>query len=260
MVNVHELRLTNINLPPNFITRPPTVVDHFDLPRERVAIFTNLLDRYLQKYLVEHPEGLNKRHFQLLSLTCLYITIKMECHQGFLSVDTMIHLSREKFSKSQMVAMEKEIFRALEWKLNPPTAYVFLQHFMLLLSPEQVDYDTIEAARFSMELAVLDYGSIEQRPSRIALAALLNAMENTKAREASSPNGERAVQEGHYNFLLSLIAPSERQTLEQCRARLLALNNGLAADDNVVMHAPEVPLQGRMVSPVSVTHNHSPYY
>lgn len=239
------------------------MVDHFDLPRERVAVFTSVLDRYLQRYLVEHPEGLSKRHFQLLSLTCLYITTKMESNQGFLSIAMMIHLSREKFSKAQMIAMEKEILRALEWKVHPPTSFVFLQHFLMLLSPEQqVDPDTVEIARFSMELAVLDFKTIEHRPSRVALAALLNALEFSKTRqEESAPNGatRSAFVDCHYNFLASLIAPSERHTVDQCRARLLALNQGLGADDNVVMHAREAPVDSRIVSPVSVTHNHTGY-
>ena len=238
------------------------MVDHFDLPRERVAVFTNVLDRYLQRYLAEHPEGLSKRHFQLLSLTCLYITIKMESHQGFLSMDMMIHLSREKFSKDQMIDMEKEILRALEWKVHPPTSFVFLQHFLMLLSPEQqVDHDTVEVARFSMELAVLDFKTIEQRPSRIALAALLNALEFSKTRqEESAPtDAGRSAVDSHYNFLASLIAPSERHTVDQCRTRLLELNQGLGVDDNAVMHAPEAPADSRIVSPVSVTHNHTGY-
>ena len=105
------------------------MVDHFDLPRERVSVFANLLDRFLQCYLAEHPEGINKKHFQLLSLTILYLTVKLDCHQRFLSMEMMIHLSREKFTKAQMVEMEKEVLKTLKWKLHPPTPSVFLRHF-----------------------------------------------------------------------------------------------------------------------------------
>lgn len=231
------------------------VVDHFDLPRERVSVFANMLDRFLQKYLAEHPEGINKKHFQLLALTVLYLTIKLDCHQGFLSMEMMIHLSREKFTKTQMVDMEKEVLETLEWKLHPPTASVFLKHFLLLLEADQdVKHDVIESARFYMELAVLDYKSVQHRSSRIALAALLNAMD--QERSAVTPNSCTFVQDRQYNFLLSLIAPSERETVDHCRSRLNDLFNGLAADDmDGIVHSAEV-LDGRMASPVSVAHHH----
>lgn len=231
------------------------LVDHFDLPRDRVSVFANLLDRFLQKYLAEHPEGIAKKHFQLLALTILYLTVKLDCHQGFLSMEMMIHLSREKFTKAQMVEMEKEVLRTLEWKLHPPTSSVFLRHFLLLLDSDQhVNHDVIESARFYMELAVLDYQSVPQRPSRIALAALLNAMD--QERLAANSEACNLVQERQYNFLLSLVAPSERESVDRCRSRLTELFHGLAADDMEVVHAAQGPLDGRMASPVSVAHGH----
>jgi len=271
-----------------FFYSPPliTVVDHFDLPRERVSVFTNFLDRYLQKYLAEHPEGMAKRHFQLLSLTCLYITIKIECSHhaeggGVLSMDMMIHLSREKFTRQQMTDMEQEILRTLEWKLSPPTPSIFFQHFLLLLQPpsttcaggsgqvkSSVHHDTMETARFLMELAALDYQSVKQRPSRIALAALLNAMdERRKTTDRNTTTAATAaVEEGQYRFLLSMIDPSERMTVEQCRARLSSLFHGLAANEDEGAEDEgihqEASSYGRMTSPVSVAqpiHPHGLY-
>ena len=211
-----------------------------------------MLGRYLHKYLSEHPEGINKKHFQLLALTILYLTVKLDCHQGFLSMEMMIHLSREKFTKAQMVEMEKEVLKGLEWKLHPPTASVFLRHFLLLLESDQkVKHDVVESARFYMELTVLDYQSVPQRPSRIALAALLNAMQQERAAATSTTCS--FVLDRQYNFLLSLIALSERETVEHCCSRLNELFNGLAADEmDVVVHSADPALDGRMASPVSV--------
>ena len=118
----------------------------------------------------------------------------------------MIHLSREKFTKEQMVEMERDICNTLEWKLHPPTLYVFLRHFLLLLQTKQnpvQQHDIMELARFLMELAALDYQFVQQRPSHIALAALLKAIEE----KATSPTAVSGYfHEQHYKFLLSLVA------------------------------------------------------
>lgn len=125
---------------------------------------------------------------------------------------------------------------------------------LLLQGGERQQYEILESARFLMELAALDYAFVSQRPSRIALAALLNAMEEKKS--TISPSLVCNVHEQHYELLLSLVAPSERFTVEQCRGRLRQLHAGLCSDDADVMHGAEPPaaLDSGVASPVSVVH------
>lgn len=71
--------------------------------------------------------------------------------------------------------------RALSWHVHPPTAYCFAKHILYVLPYASVTmdvrYDILEHARFLTELCVIDYYFVIHRPSAVALAALLNAME-----------------------------------------------------------------------------------
>lgn len=80
------------------------VIDHFDFSREIVSIAVSYLDRYLSKRPV------NKKHFQLLAMSCLYLAIKLY-EPGTVSMKSMIDLSRGYFLVEHMVEMELSILR-----------------------------------------------------------------------------------------------------------------------------------------------------
>ena len=80
------------------------VIDHFDFSREVVSISTHYLDRVLAKTHV------NKKLFQLVAMTSLYLAIKIY-EPGTLNMSSMIELSRGYFSPIQMAEMEMAILR-----------------------------------------------------------------------------------------------------------------------------------------------------
>lgn len=80
------------------------VIDHFDFSREIVSIAVSYLDRYLSRRPV------NKKHFQLLAMSCLYLAIKLY-EPGTVSMKSMIDLSRGYFLVEHMVEMEMSILR-----------------------------------------------------------------------------------------------------------------------------------------------------
>jgi Cyclin, C-terminal domain len=71
--------------------------------------------------------------------------------------------------------------RSLFWLVHPPTAYCFAKHVLVLLPTASVSPETrldiLELSRFLTELSVIDYFFVIFRPSNVAVAALLNAME-----------------------------------------------------------------------------------
>eukprot|EP00536_Pseudo-nitzschia_multiseries_P016769 jgi/Psemu1/263870/estExt_Genewise1Plus.C_12270001 len=154
------------------------VVDHFDLNREVVSTAMSHLDRYLGVY-----DGVvDKNLFQLLAMTCLYLSIKLNEYKHLLipgsksSMDTILQLSRGFFTLKEMEKMEYEVLQRLRWHVHPPTAQLFVKHFLFFLVSVE-ENELHDLAQFMIELSVMDYFFVSYKPSEIAMAALLNSMD-----------------------------------------------------------------------------------
>lgn len=80
--------------------------------------------------------------------------------------------------------METNILHALQWNLHPPTGAaftsIFLDYFfasrMVTITNTDLD-DVYDVSSFFSELGVCDYFFVQVRPSTIAIASILNAVE-----------------------------------------------------------------------------------
>lgn len=93
--------------------------------RETFYLACNYVDRYL-----EITANVLRKDIQLIGLTCLYISSKMEevqmrCMGDYLASACDI------YSESQMKECEIEIISKLEFKLNPPTLNLWVNLFMI---------------------------------------------------------------------------------------------------------------------------------
>ena len=154
------------------------VVDFCKFRRETVLIGMSYLDRFLctEKGL----EALcNRKQYQLAAMTALYIAIKL--HEPLeMETSLLADLSRGCYKEMEFVDMEQTILAALTFRVNGPTPLGFVQYFMGLM-PETV-HPTVAAlvmdyARYQIELSVSQQSMVDIKPSEIALAAVLNAME-----------------------------------------------------------------------------------
>jgi Cyclin, C-terminal domain len=108
--------------------------------------------------------------------------------------------------------------RSLEWKVHPPTSFCFCQHIIQLLPSKLLSFEAkhsvLELSRFLTELSVIDYFFVRQRPSVVAYASVLNAMEEvitvSNAVNAFVTEVERNIP--HLNI--------NNCDLEECRSRL----------------------------------------
>ncbi|KAL3906645.1 MAG: hypothetical protein SGARI_003909, partial [Bacillariaceae sp.] len=207
-----------------------TVVDHFDLTREVV----------------------DKNMFQLLAMTCLYISIKLNEYKHLLipdsksSMDTILRLSRGAFTLEQMEKMEYEVLRRLKWHVHPPSPQLFVKHFLFFLCVEE--HEIHDLTQFTIELSVMDYFFVSYKPSEVAIASLLNALDKL------CPESSHA----HLSFLsqfLDLQAP----TIVACRERLALIyaqandqGAGFAAGADKVATDQQRSTLRRTTSPVSV--------
>ncbi len=99
----------------------------------------------------------------------------------------LLELSGGSFTKKQMAVMENELLVTCQWHVHPPTAICFVQHLLFLFPASSVSlkarHELVEHARFLTELATLDYYMcLLFGQSEIALAALLNAMDEDPSR------------------------------------------------------------------------------
>lgn len=160
------------------------VVDHFDLPREVVAISLDLFDRYL----ATRGNQCSGNMALLASLTTLHIAIKVHSEKN-IKVTTLASLSRGQFGSDHIEQMEWRIMEALGWKLHPPTLFAFVSH-LLMLFPSEVHHtvrkELFEVAIYLAELSVCDSFFVKYPASTIAVAAIINVMEDLPYNRLSS--------------------------------------------------------------------------
>jgi hypothetical protein len=155
------------------------VVDYFRIDREVVAISLSFLDRFLANCRCDRTS------FKLAATTTLHLAVKLLYPCKLADLGILSDLSRGEFDMCDVSEMEAHILHALSWNLHPPTAIafssIFLDYFfssarMLHVPINDLD-DICDVSSFFCELAVCDYFFVPLGASRIALAAILNALE-----------------------------------------------------------------------------------
>jgi len=211
------------------------VVDYFKFNRETVQISMSYLDRFLATSQGRPYLG-DRSGFQLVSIACLYLAIKV--HEPMeLDMLLLAELSRGCCSVAQITNMEKVILDALQWRMNPPTIGTFVQHIFALLPssvPACVRKSLMDVAHYQTELAIFDYGlSVTSRPSAIATAAVINAMEGMDAVSFSSSLKNTCL--SHMSTMIGFTSCMDG--VPECRKRLMRYLRESPVE--IIMSAPK---------------------
>jgi hypothetical protein len=83
-------------------------------------------------------------------------------------------ISENKFTRHQVIAMEKEILQTLGFILTAPSAYIFLKRYSHL-SEMYSNKEVFFFAQYIQEVAMLDASLLRFRPSEIAASSLILA-------------------------------------------------------------------------------------
>lgn len=169
-----------------------SVVDHFELSRETVAISIDLFDRYL----ATRGNRCNGSSALLTSLTTLYIAIKLN-EPKKIKLTTLSNLSRGQFFPPDIEEMEFRILSSLDWMIHPPTVVSFVSHFLLFLPQvhSSVRKDIFELARYLAELSICDAFFVDCSSSTIAYSAVLNVMDDISLSRISAGARHRFLAE-----------------------------------------------------------------
>ena len=150
-----------------------------DMPKEVAAVTFSNLDRFLltkNGYLVIN----DKKLFQLAAYSSLSIAIKMLAsrnpHFGN-------NLSNGLFPSQDIIQMENIITNALQWKLNPPNIFSFINFFVELLHRKCpiTDKKYYKHHLFvQAETALSDMRLLNINPSITAAILILDSAESTE--------------------------------------------------------------------------------
>lgn len=155
------------------------VVDFCECDRESVGIAMSYLDRFLCTHLGNAALE-DRKQFQLAAMCCLYTAIKLfETREMNLSL--LADLSRGCYSEADIANMEIIVLSALQWRMHPPTSINFVHQFHMLLSPTKIGADFASAlkdiSRIQTVLAIKEYSLVTCKPSVVAIAAMMNALD-----------------------------------------------------------------------------------
>ena len=161
-----------------------------------------MIDRFLsQPSITTHLYLNNSKQYQLLAMGCLYIAIKAQEPVAFAS-DMFASMSNGLYTISDIEDMEKIILHGLQWRINAPTSVQMAYHILSLvfthlrqqhadgtrnLIEETTWCYLLDETRYQVEYALRDYAfSVFERPSTIALAAILNSLDQVDRHERST--------------------------------------------------------------------------
>lgn len=162
------------------------VIDLFKLEREVVAMAMNMVDRFLSKSDtcdLAYKALYDRFHFQLLTMTALYVVIKTK-NMTVIGSKLFSIISCDLYSISDIEAMEWSLLQGLSWYISAPTSVQIANYILKVLSTHpaiQLQRQTwaaiLNEVHYQSEHAVRDYHFVTQRPSSVAVAAIFNAID-----------------------------------------------------------------------------------
>lgn len=131
------------------------VHNKLNLLPETLYITVNIIDRYLSQ------KQLQKEEIQLLGVSALLIATKYEEIYPP-TVKDYIYISKNAYSKQQILSMEMDILSTLEFKMCETSSYRFLERFAKVAKATPTVFSL---AQYLLELGLLDSKMNQYLPS-----------------------------------------------------------------------------------------------
>nr|GMC83306.1 G2/mitotic-specific cyclin C13-1-like [Ipomoea batatas] len=146
------------------------VAEEYRLVADTLYLAVSHIDRFLSFHT------LNRKKLQLLGVSSMLVASKYEeIHPPH--VEDFVYITDNTFTKEEVVLMEGELLKFLDFEIGNPTTKTFLRIFT---KPAQDDskFSTLEfefLCSYLAELSLLDYYCVRFLPSLIAAAAIFLA-------------------------------------------------------------------------------------
>jgi len=250
------------------------IIDIMGLQHETAAIAISYLDRFMSISCAHRHDKAkqkrsttkcNRREYQLVASTSLYIAIKI--HEPFvLRPEVISSLTRGLVTPDNIIACEKIMLTTLRWRMNGPTPHQYINYILKLLPSSTTSSSTdqelvnklCKSSHSWIETAIKDYACIPLRSSTVALSALLNSLE-----DISQGADHCLSSEVRYQFIQAVSDTLEIDNIEgstlikACRKRLLDRSAKSTSGSEGVLESPKLSknkpqgiLESRVSSPV----------
>lgn len=157
-----------------------TVHAKFKLLPETLYLTVNIVDRFLSVQRLATKDSM-----QLLGVAALLVATKYEEIYPP-TVKDYLYISRNAFTRSELLEMEHSILFALEFQLQETSSFRFLERYSKVARGDAV---VLNLAQYLLELALLDSKMNQYVPSLQASAALYVALRVTIADELAHRGG-----------------------------------------------------------------------
>lgn len=166
------------------------VQESFELNHETLYLAVKLVDLYLGE------RQLSKEKLQLLGAAALFIACKFD-ERIPPYIDDFLYICDGAYTRKELIEMERNVFRAVNYNLGVPLSYRFLRryarvsfvegfcfltvgdHFVFSpLFPQcaKIALPSLTLARYILEYGLMDYETITRSDSKLAAAALYIAL------------------------------------------------------------------------------------
>ena len=183
----------------------------FRLNSETLYVTVLLIDRFLSLRQIK------KSQLHILGVTSLLIATKYEEIYPP-ELKDLLNVSENKFSREEVLVMEKQMLITLQFDVTSPSAYRFLERFYNLntmASQSKIFF----FAQYLQEITLLDASLLQYSPSEIAAACLILSAKHIKKVNVWSKEMETAS--GYSETHLGPIIKEVKSFVEEVNPKFL---------------------------------------
>jgi len=192
---------------------------------ETLYLTVNLIDRYLER------QNIFKKSLQLVGVTCLLIASKYEEIYPP-EVRDLVYICDRAYTNVDIIQMEGNILKLLEFRITVPSAHTFLIRF---LKAAHADKPIVRFACYVLDGTLQSYNLLQYFPSQLAAASVMIARQ-IMGRNRWSPT------------LLKYARYSEEDIIPVARAILAEKKSTLSASLRAANKKYSDSKHGRMVN------------
>ncbi|XP_035903835.1 G2/mitotic-specific cyclin-B3 [Anopheles stephensi] len=178
------------------------IQETFELNHETLYLAVKILDTYLSRVTIGHEV------LQLVGIAGMLIASKYD-ERLPPTVDDFVYFCDGAYDRTDLLKMERTVFRTIEYDLGFPLSYRFLRRYARV---NRIPMMTLTLARYILETSLMDYHTVHVRDSKLACAALFIAR-----RMLDQPGWNETLE--HYSSY----------KVEQFKETIKLLNNGMCS-------------------------------